>query len=298
MKLKNAAILLLTATIWGFAFVAQSVGMEHIGPFTFGCARMFIGCAVLLPVVAVLRTQRLSGDVQTRRRAAKCTVIGGVCCGLVLAAASLTQQFGLLYTTVGKAGFITACYIVIVPLVSLLLGKRCGPYVALGVALAVLGLYFLCIKEGLSIGRGDVLVFICAFLFAGHILVIDHFSPHADCVAMSAIQFLVAGMVAGVGMLLFEQPQLSSLLAAWKPVLYTGALSSGVAYTLQIIGQKGMNPTVSSLIMSLESVISVLAGFLLLGQALSARELFGCALMFAAIVLAQLPARKRTALTK
>ncbi|MDO4270407.1 MAG: DMT family transporter [Eubacteriales bacterium] len=292
MKLRNPLILLLTATIWGVAFVAQSVGMDYVGPFTFLCARSVIGGIVLLPVVAVLEKNgpgHAEESPAERRKARKTLLLGGVCCGLALCSASAFQQFGLLYTTVGKSGFLTACYILIVPLIGLFFGRKCGKLVWCGVALALAGLYFLCLTDGFSINAGDLLMIVCAVLFSVHILVIDHFSPRTDGVKMSCIQFFVCAAVAAVGMALFEHPSWSALLAAWKPVLYAGALSSGAGYTLQIIGQKGMNPTVASLIMSLESVISVIAGWLILGQALSPREIFGCVLMFSAIVLAQLP---------
>lgn len=292
MKIRNSLILLLTATIWGVAFVAQTVGMDYIGPFTFLFARSVIGGIVLLPVVAVLHKNGPSlayENAEEKRRARKTLFIAGACCGAVMCFASILQQIGLLYTTVGKSGFLTACYILIVPLLGLLLGRKCGKLVWCGVVLAIAGLYFLCLTDGLSINFGDLLTLLCAILFSVHILVIDHFSPLTDSVKMSCIQFFVCAAIAGVGMLIFEEPSLGALLAAWKPVLYAGALSSGVAYTLQIIGQKGMNPTVASLIMSLESAISALAGWVILGQTLSGRELLGCVLVFAAIVLAQLP---------
>lgn len=292
MKIRNSLILLLTAAIWGVALVAQSVGMDYVGPFTFLFARSVIGGIVLLPVVAILHRNgaiHTYENAEEKRRARKTLILGGVCCGTALCFASIFQQIGLLYTTVGKSGFLTACYILIVPLLGLLFGRKCGRLVWCGVALAIVGLYFLCLTDGLSVNLGDLLTFICAILFSVHIMVIDHFSPLTDSVKMSCIQFYVCAAIAGVGMLLFEQPSLSALLAAWKPVLYAGALSSGAAYTLQIIGQKGMNPTVASLIMSLESVISVLAGWVILHQTLSGREILGCVLMFAAIILAQLP---------
>ena len=292
MKIRNSLILLLTAAIWGVALVAQSVGMDYVGPFTFLFARSVIGGIVLLPVVAILHRNgaiHTYENAEEKRRARKTLILGGVCCGTALCFASIFQQIGLLYTTVGKSGFLTACYILIVPLLGLLFGRKCGRLVWCGVALAIVGLYFLCLTDGLSVNLGDLLTFICAILFSVHIMVIDHFSPLTDSVKMSCIQFYVCAAIAGVGMLLFEQPSLSALLAAWKPVLYAGALSSGAAYTLQIIGQKGMNPTVASLIMSLETVISVLAGWVILHQTLSGREILGCVLMFAAIILAQLP---------
>ena len=292
MKIRNSLILLLTATIWGVAFVAQSVGMDYVGPFTFLFARSVIGGIVLLPVVVVLHKNgpsHMHENAEEKQRACKTLLLGGACCGAALCFASIFQQIGLLYTTVGKSGFLTACYILIVPLFSLLFGRKCGKLVWCGVALAIVGLYFLCLTDGLSINLGDLLTFICAILFSIHIMVIDHFSPLTDGVKMSCIQFFVCANTRSRVMLLFEHPSFSALLAAWKPVLYAGALSSGAGYTLQIIGQRGMNPTVASLIMSLESVISVLAGWVILHQTLSGREILGCVLMFAAIILAQLP---------
>ena len=212
-----------------------------------------------------------------------------IACGIALFAASNFQQFGIKYTTVGKAGFITACYIVIVPIIGLFLKKKCSPFIWTAVVMALIGLYLLCITDGFSIGLGDVLVLVCAFLFSLHILVIDYFSPKADGVKLSCIQFLVCGILSMIPALVLEHPQISSILTAWLPILYAGIMSCGVAYTLQIVGQKNVNPTVASLILSLESCISVLAGWVILGQKLSAKELLGCVIMFAAIILAQLP---------
>ena len=218
---------------------------------------------------------------------------GGVCCGALLFVASILQQIGIQYTTVGKSGFITAMYIVLVPIVSIFLKKKASVKIWSGVVLAVIGLYFLCMTAGsMSLQMGDVLTFFCAVTFSFHILVVDYFAPQIDGVKLSCIQFAVCAVLATVGMLVFETPTVAAVMSAWLPILYAGALSSGVAYTLQIIGQRGMNPTVASLLMSMESVISVIAGWAILGQALSTRELFGCVLMFAAIVLVQLPEKK------
>ena len=219
-------------------------------------------------------------------------LVGGVMCGAALFMASSLQQIGIQYTSVGKAGFITACYIVLVPLLGLLLGKRCGVSVLAAVGLALVGLYLLCVTEALSVGMGDWLMLGCALMFSVHILVIDFFAPRADGVALSCIQFFVCALLSAVPALALERPSMAGLAAAWVPVLYAGVLSSGVGYTLQVIGQRGMNPTVASLILSLESCVSVLAGWLLIGERLTGRELTGCAVMFAAIVLAQLPRRE------
>lgn len=290
-------MLLLTAFIWGCAFVAQSVGMDYVGPFTFNSVRSFIGSLVLVPVIFLMDSlKRKEGmseeEVRASRGDTKTLITGGICCGVVLGVASSLQQFGIMFTTVGKAGFITAMYIVIVPLLGVFIGKKVRPLILFCVALSVAGLYFLCMTEKLSLGIGDLYVLVCAVIFSVHILVVDHFSPLVDGVRLSAIQFLTAGVLCAVPMLLFEAPNLTGILAAWKPILYAGVLSCGVAYTLQILGQKGADPTVASLLMSLESVFSVLAGWVILGQALSLKELFGCGLMFCAIILAQLPEKK------
>ena len=300
--LKQSLILLLTATIWGFAFVAQSVSMEYVGAFTFNAVRNLIGAIVLIPCIAVLKktgtilkTVDNSETVKERieptlRRSDRTLLIGGVSCGILLFVASNLQQFGIQYTTVGKAGFITAMYIVIVPILGIFLKKRAGNRVWIGVVIAVMGLYMLCMTGGgFALQKGDLLMLFCALVFSLHILVIDYFALKVDGVKMSCIQFLVCAVLSGVCMCLFEEPELPHILQAWVPVLYAGILSCGVGYTLQIIGQRGMNPTVASLILSLESVISVIAGWIILGQALSGRELLGCVLMFVAMVLVQLP---------
>lgn len=292
--IRQSFFLLLTATIWGVAFVSQSVGMDYVGPFTFNAVRSLIGAAVLVPCIFLLQKlqKKEEGQEIHKKEDKKALLTGGICCGLILAVASSFQQFGLLYATVGKAGFITAMYIILVPLFGVFFKKKVGLRIGISVVIAVAGLYLLCMTGSFRLEAGDILLLLCAVLFSLHIMVIDHFSPLVDGVKMSCIQFLTCGILCGVCMFLFETPNLSLILAAWKPVLYAGVMSCGVAYTLQIVGQKGMNPTVASLIMSLESVISVLAGFVLLHEVLSRRELFGCVLMFAAIILAQLPDRK------
>lgn len=311
MPLKNSLYLLLAATIWGIAFVAQSVGMEYVGPFTFNGVRSLIGAAVLVPVLFILNRSGNKSSAATdsaipessstpSEKAVSPTPynsrdlwLGGIACGFALFAASNFQQFGIQYTTVGKAGFITACYIVIVPIIGIFLKKKCSPFIWAAVVMALVGLYLLCITDGFSIGLGDILVLVCAFLFSLHILVIDYFSPKADGVKLSCIQFLVCGILSMIPALILEHPQISSILTAWLPILYAGVMSCGVAYTLQVVGQKNVNPTVASLILSLESCISVLAGWVLLDQKLSIKELLGCVIMFAAIILAQLPEKEK-----
>ena len=296
--LKQSLLLLLAALIWGVAFVAQSVGMEYVGPFTFNSVRSIIGGAALLPVIAVLGAakkpdcDRAGAERQTD--SGKQLPAAGIVCGILLCIATNFQQIGIQYTSVGKSGFITAMYIVIVPVLGLFIGKRAGVRVWIGVVLAAAGLYFLCMGSGaVSFEKGDLYMILCAVSFSFHILTVDYFAPRVDGVKLSCIQFFVCGILSGIGMLLLEEPQLSRIFAAWLPILYAGVLSCGVAYTLQIIGQRGMNPTVASLLLSMESVISVNAGWAILGQKLSVRELSGCGLMFAAIILVQLPAKRR-----
>lgn len=301
LKLRNSLLLVLTALIWGVAFVAQSAGGDAVGPYTFNCIRSLIGAVVLLPVIYVMGRKKILKknlhDPENRRNLWK----GGIACGIVLGIASNVQQLGLYFgASAGKAGFLTACYILLVPILGLFLKKRCSWNIWIGVMLTLAGLYLLCIKESFSFHFSDVLLLLCAFCFAIHILVIDHFAPLVDGVIMSCIQFLVAGVLSLFPMCLYDIPsagitswlQALSNPTAWISILYAGVLSCGVAYTLQIIGQVGLNSTVASLLMSLESVFSVLAGWLLLQETMSIRELSGCALIFAAVVLAQIPVQQ------
>ncbi len=291
VKLKNAFMLFLTAFIWGTAFVAQSVGMDYLEPISFNGVRNIVGGVALIPCIALLRKiNGTNNNLEEDNR--KDLMKGGIFCGLLLFLASTLQQMGLQYTSAGKGGFITAFYIVIVPLFGLFLKKKIGWRVWLAVGIAIFGLYFLCITEKLTIGKGDILIFLCAVIFSLHILVIDYFSPKVDGVKMSCIQFFVAGIVALPFMFIFETPTVGGIVAGIYPILYAGVLSSGVAYTLQIVGQKNVNPAIASLILSLESCFSVLVGWAVLGERLSSRESMGCVLMFAAIILAQLPEKK------
>lgn len=286
-QLGNSLLLLLTATIWGSAFVAQSVGMEHVGPFTFTFSRSIIGGIVLLPCILLLGKWK-------KGFATKVEWIGGICCGIALCVASNFQQVGIQFTTVGKAGFITALYVVLVPIFGLFLKKRVPILIWGCVGLSVVGLYLLCMPAGaFTLALGDLLVLICAVLFTVHILVIDYFSPKGDGVVISCIQFFTCGILSGIPMLFFENPSVGNMIDAKWSILYAGVLSSGVAYTLQVVAQKNVNPTVASLIMCLESVVAVLAGWIVLGQDMSLREILGCVLMFVAIVLAQLPVSEK-----
>lgn len=304
-SVKSSILLLLTALIWGAAFVAQKEGMNYIGPFTYNGTRSILGGLVLLPLLPPLdRIRSRSGSFRKGTR--RDIVVGGVLCGVVLFIASNLQQFGVALqdpgTNVGKAGFITACYTAIVPVMGLFLKKKSPALVWVGVAVAIAGFFLLCLMDGLMEGQGldlgmsDLLLLLCAVGFSVHILVVDHFSPLADGVRISCIQFLVCGVLCLPFMLALEQPTLRSMLDGWLPLAYGGIMSCGVAYTLQIVGQKGLHPAVASLILSLESVFSVLAGYALMpGSSLSVWELIGCGLVFAAVVLVELaPAQKIT----
>lgn len=253
-QIKSSLILLLTATIWGVAFVAQSVGMEYIGPFTFNAIRCVLGGLVLIPVILVLKKKKETGAENQEKEDKKTLWAGGIACGVILCIASNLQQFGIMEASVGKSGFFTALYIVMIPVIGIFIGKRPGIKLWFCVALAVVGMYLLCMKDGsFTIERADIMLLLCALAFSFHILVVDYFSPKVDGVKMSCIQFFVCGVLSAVGMLFTETPDISNIQAAWLPLLYAGLLSCGVGYTLQIVGQKGINPVIASLIMSLES---------------------------------------------
>lgn len=299
-QLRQTVLLLITATIWGLSFVAQSVGMDHVGPFTFTASRMCLGALVLLPFIfwnrkRLAKTNPVEHASRTMPQYRKTLLLGSLACGLCLFGGESLQQFGLVHDTeVGKAGFITALYIVLVPLIGLALGRRTGWIVWAAVAVAIGGLWFLCVPpEGFSIRLGDFYTLLCAFVFSLHILVISHFVTRVNGVELACGQFVFGSLIATTAMLLTETPTWEGYQGAILPILWAGIMSNGIAYTLQIVGQRGMNETVASLIMSLESAIAVLAGWLLLGEVLSNRELFGCLLMAGAVVLAQLPAPKR-----
>lgn len=291
-SVRSSFLLFLAAAIWGVAFVAQSVGMEYMGPCTFNAARFLIGGVVLLPLLWYQKRAGKEAAGAEKKEGKRELLTGGICCGLALCAASLLQQIGIQYTTVGKAGFITTLYIIIVPILGIFLRQKIGSKVWGGAIIAVAGMYLLCMSGSFSLGKGDSFVLGCALLFSIHILVVDYFSPKADSVKLSCIQFLTSGVICTVLAFLTEKPSLSALISGAVPVLYAGVLSCGVAYTLQVVGQKNVEPTVASLILSLESVVSVLAGWVILGQRLNPRELFGCALVFAAVILVQLPEKK------
>lgn len=286
-------LLLLTAAIWGAAFVAQSVGMEYIGPFTFNFVRNIIGGVVLIPCIGILKRIKKDKSEKNNSTDGKILLSGGICCGIALFLASSCQQIGIQYTSVGKAGFITALYIVIVPIMGIFLKKKCSLMMWVSVIVALAGFYLLSVKDGFRLEKSDTLLLASAVLFSVHILIIDYFSPKVDGVKMACIQFFVCGILSAAMMMITEKFVIADVIAAWKPVLYAGVLSCGVAYTLQIVGQKGVNPTVASLLLSLESVFAVVAGWIVLRQGLSEREIVGCVLIFVGIVGAQVPWKRK-----
>lgn len=287
------ALLILTAMIWGTAFVFQRVGMERIEPITFNAARMALAAVAVGLVSAVpmpAERDKLSAmNEKEKERYRQNTIFGGICCGTFLAAASIFQQMGIVYTTAGKAGFITAMYMLLVPVIGfVLLGKRNSWIVWLAVFMGVAGMYLLCMDGNFRLTRGDTLICICAVLFSGHILCCDHFVKLGNPIRISAIQFATCTVISSVAALILEAPTVDKIVSAAIPILYCGIISGGAGYTLQIVAQKFTDPTIASLLMSLESVFAVIAGALILGERMATRELIGCVIMFAAIILVQI----------
>ena len=285
----STLLLLLTAMIWGAAFVAQSVGADNVGAFTFLASRSWLAGIALLPLIAVMKRKTVSSEAGPGDR--RILITGGLLCGFFLFIASAAQQIGIATTTTAKAGFLTALYVIIVPILSIVIRKRVPARVWISAIIAVAGLYLLCMKGRFSLEAGDAMELLCAFLFACHIMTIDHFSPRVDGITMSCIQFFACAVFSTVFALLIEHPHWAQIRSALLPILYAGIFSSGVGYTLQILSQKNLHPTVASITMSLESVFSAVFGWILLHQALNGREILGCLLMFSAIILAQLPSK-------
>lgn len=295
-KLLGNALLFLAAMIWGAAFVSQRIGMESIEPITFNAARMTLSAVLVgaLAFVLAKKKGREGRSPEENKKYWRTTVVGGVCCGLFLAAASIFQQMGLVYTSAGKAGFITAMYMLFVPIIHFILfRKKNSVFVWLAVLMGLAGMYLLCVTEEMTLTFGDSLVFVCAVLFSGHILCCDYFAPRGDTIAVSAIQFLTAAVVSWGFAFVAETPTVEKIVSAVVPIAYCGILSGAVGYTLQMVAQKFTDPTIASLLMSLESVFAVLAGVLFLQETMSAKEIVGCAVMFAAIILVQIPFPKK-----
>ncbi len=292
-KLKGNIILFITALIWGISFVAQSSGMSYVGPNTFIGLRTLLGGIVLLPVIAAIDSGKKKAGTYQKTDMKKLFLYGSIC-GLCLWAATTLQTYGLAEgITTGESGFITALYIIFVAVFGVFVGRKLSAKIICGVLLAMIGMYFLCLfGSGFTFGHGQMITLICAVIFAVHILLIDKFSPHTDGVKLSCTQFFVAGILGCIMMFIFEKPEWSAISSCWLEIGYAGIMSCGVAYTLQIIGQKYADPTSASILMSLESVFSALAGWVLLGQSLSVPQIAGCVLMFSAIILVQLPDRR------
>lgn len=290
---RNSFCLFMAAAIWGMAFVSQSKGMEYMGPFTFNGVRSLIGSAAIALYLLLARMGKSGGK---EYKHGWMDIKAGILCGLALTAASTMQQFGIQYTTVGKAGFITTLYIIFVPIAGIFFKKKVSGLVWIAAAMAAAGMYLLCMTESLSLSVGDALVFACAILFTAHIMIIDHYTPKTDGVLVSCIQFLFCGVVCTGCAFVWEAPKLSQLTGGLGTLLYAGVMSCGIAYTLQIVGQKGVNPTIAALILSLESVVATVTGFLAYkigflktDQSMTIRQIIGCVIVFAAVILVQLP---------
>lgn len=294
-KANSAFLCFSAALIWGLGFVAQSEGMDYVGPYTFQFCRSILA-TIFLALVALIFDRVQSGPdpkhpvlpTATTQQNWKELLIGGFCCGIFLTAGSILQNIGIIHTTVGKSGFLTALYIVLVPIFGLFLGKKCHFNVWISVALATLGLFLLCITQDFHFYTTDLYLLACAAMFALHILVIDHFSPRVNGVWLSTIQFLFSSVISCILMLIMEKPSVPAIASAGFSIAFAGIFSSAGGYTLQILGQKDLHPSIAALLLSLESVVSVLAGWLILHQVLTRRELFGCVLMFLAVVIVQL----------
>ena len=282
--LRSDVMLLITAAIWGFAFVAQRLGMDYVGPFTFNAARFFLGALSLLPLLLILKAQ-----TPTPAKDGKHIKLwqGGLLAGLLLFMGSTFQQVGLQYTTAGNAGFITGLYIIIVPILALLWGKKTGKHTWFGASMAVIGLYLLSVTDDFTLAYGDLLQLIGAVFWAGHVLLIGWLSPRMDALRLSVIQFFTCGSISLLAALVMEEPNLNSLAQAWQPIAYAGLLSVGVAYTLQVIAQKEAPASHAAIILSLEAVFAVIGGYLFLNELLSIKGLIGCALMLAGMLISQ-----------
>ena len=309
--LKGSALLLVGSFIWGTTFVAQSMGTNHLDAFSFNCIRNFIGVFALIPVLLwqIYSSKEIVNSVQSlnsedslveekttsfsqklKKTFSKELLLGGLICGTALCLASNFQQLGIEYSTVGKSAFITTLYIVLVPLLGLFFKKKLSLQVWCSVILALIGLYLLCMKdEAFVLTTGDIYLLLCAFFFTIQITAVDYYAPKVNCIALSIMQFLTTAVLSGIGMFFSGLPTIENVIGAIFPLLYAGVLSSGIAYTFQIIGQKHLAPTVASLIMSLESVFATLAGWIVLHEVLSTKELLGCTLVFTAVILTQLP---------
>ncbi len=303
-QFKGSLMLLLAAFIWGSTFVAQDKAQSE--PFTFIAVRMFIGSLVLLPVIAITdQFAKKKGLLPKNFKVLsfnKKELLGGLVCGIFLFIAASLQQYGIFFypegsAAAGKAGFITTLYIVLVPILGLALKKKTRFNIWVSVLLAIVAMYLLCVNQGFTVHSADLILFTCAIVFAFHILAIDYFSPFVNGIKLSALQFFVSGLLGLIFMFIFEAPSVSKIIGDTVPILYAGLLSSGVAYTLQILAQQRLKPAVASVLMSMESVFAVLTGALF-GEIMSTKETIGCVIMFAAVLLAQMEFKERSKIKK
>lgn len=292
-ELRQYLLLFITATIWGSGFVAQKLGMSYISPFAFTFFRTLLGALFLIPVIILIKKYNLKHSIKPRNLNKRSLIIGSVCCGFFLILSESLQQFGLVSTDVNKASFITSLYMIFVPLLGIFLGHRITLKIIIAVIISCVGLYFFCIKDDITFEQGDLLVFLCAIGFACHILVIAYFINHVDGVILSCGQFFCASFLGFLMMCFTEFPSVDNLIKCIPALLYAGIMSNGIAYTLQIVAQKGINPTVASLILSLESVMGAVFGILFLNEIMSERELLGAILMFSAVILTQLKFKQK-----
>ena len=294
-QLLGSLLLLLVAVIWGTAFAFQRMGTGVIGPMTFVASRMTLSAVAVGIVSLFFKDPKVKTEESESSKSRHDTLMGGICCGAFLVSASLFQQVGIAYTTAGKAGFITALYILLVPIIStVFLRKKSSWIVWLAVFLGIIGMYLLCMTESLRLARGDALICVCAILFTGHILSCDHFAGRGNPVKISAIQFVISSVVSWILAFIFESPSLPAIRSALIPILYCGLGSGAIGYTLQIVAQRFTKPTVASLLMSFESVFAVLGGVILLNERMTVRELIGCIVMFIAIIIVQIPVSGRS----
>lgn len=292
-QLIGSLILTLTAVIWGTAFAFQRSGVDRITPITFTAARMTLS-AVAVGLVALIQRKNAAVDISKSKEARSNTIAGGLSCGFFLASASILQQMGIVYTSAGKAGFITALYVLIVPVISIIFFRKKYSFIVwIAVAMGIAGMYLLCMTESFRLNYGDTLIFFCALLFSGHILCCGYFGGKGDPIQISAIQLVITALVSWILAFLTEKPDIQSIVDAIIPILYCGIMSGGVGYTLQVVGQKYTDPTVASLLMSLESVFAVIGGAVILGERMTVRELLGCIIMFIAIIIVQIPMPKK-----
>lgn len=288
-RIKGEFLLIITAIIWGTSFVTQKLGMNYVEPLTFGAARFLLGSLVLIPVILIFSKKNDDSSKEDKTNYLnKDLILGGALCGVAIFLGASLQQWGIVYTTAGKAGFITALYIILVPILGLFLHKKVGKLTWIGVLLATVGLYLLSIKQGFAIEKGDAIVLAGTIFWAMHILIVDAFVEKVDGLKLSCVQFFVAGILSAIAAFILETPSLATILSAYGPILYTAFMVVGVAYTLQIIGQKSTSPTIAAIILSMESLFAVISGAIFLKEVMSIREIIGCVLMFIAVIIAQI----------